>query len=236
MFSSFGSSRGNETSPCEHRAVRKREPGSTRCRSSCCEPPLVAKSFLPLLLRRSSINNSLSRFSLRPSHNQMNSTGRERSHSRGANTHPQQQQQHQQGGGGGRPTSGHSQRGGGGGGEEGAYVPPRTSADAYVCFPGSPTLSALADPLDPPESLNSPSPPASPSLSLSPSQSPTYTRSDFDFCNAFWLTPQRSRANHGREETDEERDWGKEGYETVLARVRSGTRGLEELRGVLKER
>ncbi|GAA5894310.1 hypothetical protein JCM6882_007627 [Rhodosporidiobolus microsporus] len=60
---------------------------------------------------------------------------------------------------------------------------------------------------------------------------------DFDFCNAFWLTPQRSRLNGGREgDEGEEKDWGKEGYETLLARVRSGSRGLEELRGVLKER
>ncbi|GAA5852166.1 hypothetical protein JCM8547_006687 [Rhodosporidiobolus lusitaniae] len=59
---------------------------------------------------------------------------------------------------------------------------------------------------------------------------------DFDFCNAFWLTPQRSRANHGREESDEERDWGKEGYETVLGRVKQGGRVLEDLRAVLKER
>ncbi|GAA5833052.1 hypothetical protein JCM11251_006496 [Rhodosporidiobolus azoricus] len=60
---------------------------------------------------------------------------------------------------------------------------------------------------------------------------------DFDFCNAFWLTPARSRINGNREgDEGEEKDWGKEGYETLMSRVKTGTRGLEELRGVLKER
>ncbi|GAA6035599.1 hypothetical protein JCM8097_004922 [Rhodosporidiobolus ruineniae] len=59
---------------------------------------------------------------------------------------------------------------------------------------------------------------------------------DYDLCNAFWVTPQRSRANHGREAGDAEVDWGREGYEVVLGRVRDAGRVLEDLRGVLKER
>ncbi|GAA6019994.1 hypothetical protein JCM10207_006752 [Rhodosporidiobolus poonsookiae] len=60
--------------------------------------------------------------------------------------------------------------------------------------------------------------------------------SDYDFCNAFWLTPQVSRANGGRDEADEERDWGRGGYETLLKRVGAGGRVLEDARGVLRER
>ncbi|BGP17866.1 formin-binding protein [Rhodosporidiobolus nylandii] len=59
---------------------------------------------------------------------------------------------------------------------------------------------------------------------------------DFDFCNAFWVSPQRSRANGGRSDDDQEVDWGKEGFERVLDRVKSGTRVLEDARGWLKER
>ncbi|GAA5990288.1 hypothetical protein JCM11641_006388 [Rhodosporidiobolus odoratus] len=62
------------------------------------------------------------------------------------------------------------------------------------------------------------------------------TDADYDFCNAFWVTPQRSRANGGRSEDDEERDWGAEGYARLFDRVRNGTRICEDLRGVLKER
>ncbi|GAA5893857.1 hypothetical protein JCM5296_004620 [Sporobolomyces johnsonii] len=82
------------------------------------------------------------------------------------------------------------------------------------------------------------------SLSLSRSTSqgeglyvpPSYsTDSDYDFCNAFWVTPQRSRRD-GADEGSDERDWGREGYETVMARVRAGGKVLEDLRGVFRER
>ncbi|GAA5954570.1 hypothetical protein JCM3765_003814 [Sporobolomyces pararoseus] len=59
--------------------------------------------------------------------------------------------------------------------------------------------------------------------------------SDFDFCNSFWVTPQRSRRD-GRDEDSEEKDWGKEGYETVLGRVKSANKVLEDLKSVFKER
>ncbi|GAA5933744.1 uncharacterized protein JCM15063_001401 [Sporobolomyces koalae] len=61
------------------------------------------------------------------------------------------------------------------------------------------------------------------------------TDSDYDFCNSFWVTPQRSRRD-ARDQDSEERDWGKEGYDTVLARVKSGTKVLDELRSIFKER
>ncbi|GAA5973826.1 hypothetical protein JCM21900_005648 [Sporobolomyces salmonicolor] len=82
------------------------------------------------------------------------------------------------------------------------------------------------------------------SLSLSRSTSqgeglyvpPSYsTDSDYDFCNAFWVTPQRSRRD-GADEGSEERDWGREGYETVMGRVRAGGKVLEDLRAVFRER
>ncbi|GAA6017334.1 hypothetical protein JCM11491_000636 [Sporobolomyces phaffii] len=68
---------------------------------------------------------------------------------------------------------------------------------------------------------------------LPPSSHPS--ESDFDFCNSFWVTPQRSRRD-GRDEDSEERDWGKEGYDTVLARVKSANKVLDDLKSVFKER
>ncbi|GAA5823204.1 hypothetical protein JCM10212_003910 [Sporobolomyces blumeae] len=62
-----------------------------------------------------------------------------------------------------------------------------------------------------------------------------YTDQDFDFCNSFWVTPQRSRRD-ARDEDSEERDWGKEGYETVLGRVKAASKVLDDLRTVFKER
>jgi len=53
--------------------------------------------------------------------------------------------------------------------------------------------------------------------------------SDFDFCNSFWVTPSTRNGS-------EERDWGREGYECLMTRVKSGGKVLEDLRTVLKER
>jgi hypothetical protein len=52
---------------------------------------------------------------------------------------------------------------------------------------------------------------------------------DYDFCNAYWVTT-------GRRRQAGEEDWGKEGYETILGRMRMGTKTLEDLRGVFKDR
>ncbi|GAA5907314.1 uncharacterized protein JCM6883_001168 [Sporobolomyces salmoneus] len=68
---------------------------------------------------------------------------------------------------------------------------------------------------------------------LPPSTLPS--EADYDFCNSFWVTPQRSRRD-GRDEDSEEKDWGKEGYETVMGRVKSAGKVLEDLKGVFKER
>ncbi|GAA5888073.1 hypothetical protein JCM16303_001493 [Sporobolomyces ruberrimus] len=67
-----------------------------------------------------------------------------------------------------------------------------------------------------------------------PSSQPP-TESDYDFCNSFWVTPQRSRRDV-RDEDSEEKDWGKEGYETVLGRVKSASKVLDDLKGVFRER
>ncbi|ORY69424.1 hypothetical protein BCR35DRAFT_354596 [Leucosporidium creatinivorum] len=63
-----------------------------------------------------------------------------------------------------------------------------------------------------------------------------HTEADFDFCNAYWVTPPnaRQRSSSGRE--GEEEDWGRGGVETVLGRMRMGSKGLEELRGFYRER
>ncbi|BGP25996.1 formin-binding protein [Rhodotorula toruloides] len=67
---------------------------------------------------------------------------------------------------------------------------------------------------------------------------PTDTAPDaFDYCNAFWVDPQRSREGGRRAEGDaEEKDWGKEGYETVMGRVKASAKVCDDLRGLLKER
>lgn len=67
---------------------------------------------------------------------------------------------------------------------------------------------------------------------------PTDTAPDaFDYCNAFWVDPQKSREGGRRAEGDaEEKDWGKEGYETVMGRVKASAKVCEDLRALLKER
>jgi len=68
-----------------------------------------------------------------------------------------------------------------------------------------------------------------------PPSSSTQGESDYDFCNSFWVTPQRSRRD-GRDSDSEEKDWGREGYECLMSRVKAGSKVLDDLRGVLKER
>ncbi|GAA5941533.1 hypothetical protein JCM3775_005103 [Rhodotorula graminis] len=54
----------------------------------------------------------------------------------------------------------------------------------------------------------------------------------YDVCNAFW-----SAGHGGRRDADgKESDWGKEGFETVLGRVKSASKGIEDMRALLKER
>ena len=59
--------------------------------------------------------------------------------------------------------------------------------------------------------------------------------SDFDFCNSFWVTPQRSRRD-ARDQDSEERDWGKQGYDTVSNRVKASNKVLEDLKAIFKDR
>lgn len=54
----------------------------------------------------------------------------------------------------------------------------------------------------------------------------------YDFCNAYWTRSQRRRAANG----EDEMDWGEEGFRTLTGRMKMGTRTLEELRALLKER
>ncbi|BGO95547.1 formin-binding protein [Rhodotorula toruloides] len=67
---------------------------------------------------------------------------------------------------------------------------------------------------------------------------PTDTAPDaFDYCNAFWVDPHKSREGGRRAEGDaEEKDWGKEGYETVMGRVKASAKVCDDLRALLKER
>lgn len=58
----------------------------------------------------------------------------------------------------------------------------------------------------------------------------------YDLCNAFWVDGHSSRAHGGRDPDDPELDWGREGFETVLGRVRSAQRVCDDLRALLKER
>ncbi|GAA5852464.1 hypothetical protein JCM9279_003457 [Rhodotorula babjevae] len=54
----------------------------------------------------------------------------------------------------------------------------------------------------------------------------------YDVCNAFW-----SAGHGGRRDADgKESDWGRDGYETVLGRVKSASKGIDDLRTLLKER
>ncbi|GAA5878258.1 hypothetical protein JCM3774_001133 [Rhodotorula dairenensis] len=68
-------------------------------------------------------------------------------------------------------------------------------------------------------------------------QPPTDTSPDlYDFVNAFWTDGQSSRNNRGRDPDDIELDWGRNGYETVMGRVKAGNKVCEDLRALLKER
>lgn len=61
------------------------------------------------------------------------------------------------------------------------------------------------------------------------------TDADYDFCNAYWVTAGRRPRGGSTKEGDEE-DWGKEGYETVMTRMKMGTKALEELKQFYKDR
>lgn len=70
-----------------------------------------------------------------------------------------------------------------------------------------------------------------------PYQPPTDTSPDlYDFVNAFWTDGQSSRNNRGRDPDDVELDWGRNGYETVMGRVKAGNKVCDDLRALLKER
>lgn len=56
---------------------------------------------------------------------------------------------------------------------------------------------------------------------------------EFDFCNAFWVFPGVKPLHH---EGQDKADWGREGVEALLGRMRMGTRTLDELRGLFKDR
>lgn len=56
--------------------------------------------------------------------------------------------------------------------------------------------------------------------------------SDFDFCNAFWVFPGMKAAQG----EGDKGDWGKEGYEVVLQRMRTGTKTMDDLRQMFKDR
>lgn len=68
-------------------------------------------------------------------------------------------------------------------------------------------------------------------------QPPTDTSPDlYDFVNAFWTDGQSSRNNRGRDPDDAELDWGKNGYDTVMGRVKAGSKVCDDLRALLKDR
>ncbi|GAA5990121.1 hypothetical protein JCM10908_005831 [Rhodotorula pacifica] len=70
-----------------------------------------------------------------------------------------------------------------------------------------------------------------------PYQPPTDTSPDlYDFANAFWTDGQSSRNNRGRDPDDVELDWGRNGYETVMGRVKAGNKVSDDMRALLKER
>ncbi|KAK4049915.1 formin-binding protein [Microbotryomycetes sp. JL221] len=59
--------------------------------------------------------------------------------------------------------------------------------------------------------------------------------SQFDFCNAFWGQGPTQRS-HGATRDGDEEDWGKMAYDTVLTRVKQGTRTLDDLKQFYKDR
>ncbi|KAK4050223.1 formin-binding protein [Microbotryomycetes sp. JL201] len=58
---------------------------------------------------------------------------------------------------------------------------------------------------------------------------------EYDFCNAFWGQGAQTRT-HGATRDGDEDDWGRLAYDTVLQRVKQGTKVLEDLRAFYKER
>ncbi|GAA6054707.1 hypothetical protein JCM3770_000041 [Rhodotorula araucariae] len=54
----------------------------------------------------------------------------------------------------------------------------------------------------------------------------------YDLCNAFWSPGHGGR----RDAAGREDDWGRNGFETVLDRVKTAGKGLDDLRALLKER
>lgn len=59
------------------------------------------------------------------------------------------------------------------------------------------------------------------------------TAGEFDFCNAFWVFPG-IKPQHG--EGPDKADWGKEGVEALLGRMKMGTRTLDDLKTLFKDR
>ena len=57
-----------------------------------------------------------------------------------------------------------------------------------------------------------------------------------DFCNSFWGRGPVVRRTGGAVRDGDEEDWGRDGYETVLARIRTGTKVLEDLKTFYKDR
>lgn len=58
------------------------------------------------------------------------------------------------------------------------------------------------------------------------------SEADFDFCNAFWVFPGMKAAQG----EGEKGDWGKEGYDVVLQRMKTGTKTMDDLRQMFKDR
>ncbi|BGP49763.1 formin-binding protein [Rhodotorula kratochvilovae] len=58
----------------------------------------------------------------------------------------------------------------------------------------------------------------------------------YDLCNAFWSPDPRAAGRRDAQALGREDDWGKEGFDRVLQRVKTGGRGVEDLRALLKER
>jgi len=56
---------------------------------------------------------------------------------------------------------------------------------------------------------------------------------EFDFCNAFWVFPA---AKPQQADSQDKADWGRQGVEALLGRMRVGTKTLDELRAMFKDR